>query len=434
MGRRPSGALPVMRRHKPTNTARINVGGKVHSLGRWGSHETQDRYDTLVAAFIASGRKTLDAGLAVLGRPAAPQTAPEPQPVPTASADRPAPHDATGGLTVGELARLWLHDIETTRANHKKTSLWHGAIAASRAIRPFAAMPAAAFGSRALVEVQHSLVNVGTLAGDAKDGKRLSRRYINDVVGRVRQMFHWGVLQELVPDDRVKALEIVPPLAKGQTLARETRKRKPVKPSIVLATLPYMTKEVADAIWFMRLTGCRPSEAARMKLCRIRDRHKPVWRYVPKRHKTAHKKKQRHIAIGPQAQVIVLAHSAARSDRDFVFTPQRSVRPKKPKDGVIPIEPWKPAPHARKSFTKDGIMQAVRRAIAKANKERTAKGEPPLPHWTPYQLRYTRLREIRRAGGREAAQAVAGHSEATMTDHYAPANWGKAARAALRNG
>jgi integrase len=434
MGRRPSGALPAMRRHKPTNTARIVVGGKVHSLGRWGSTEAQDRYDTLVAAFIASGRTTLDAGLAALGRPAAPQAVAEALPVPAAIVSRPAPHDSTAGLTVGELARLWLHDIETTRANHKKTSLWHGAIAASRAIRPFAAMPVSAFGSRALVEVQHNLVNVGTLAAAPKEGQRLSRRYINDVVGRVRQMFHWGVLRELVPDDRVKALAIVAPLAKGQTAARETKKRKPVKPSIVRATMPYMTKEVADAIWFMRLTGCRPSEAARMKLCRIRDRRKPVWRYVPKRHKTAHRKKQRHIAIGPQAQAIVLAHVAGRSERDYVFTPQRSVRPRKPKDGVIPMEPRKPAGHARKSFSKDGIMQAVRRAIARANKDRTAKGEPPLPHWTPYQLRYTRLREIRRAGGREAAQAVAGHSEATMTDHYAPANWGKAAKAAIRNG
>jgi hypothetical protein len=35
MGRRPSGALPQMRRHKPTNTARITLGGKIHSLGRW---------------------------------------------------------------------------------------------------------------------------------------------------------------------------------------------------------------------------------------------------------------------------------------------------------------------------------------------------------------------------------------------------------------
>ena len=44
------------------------------------------------------------------------------------------------------------------------------------------------------------------------------------------------------------------------------------------------------------------------------------------------------------------------------------------------------------------------------------------------------LREIRKRGGREAAQAVAGHSRATMTDHYAPANWSKATRAALTSG
>ena len=108
--------------------------------------------------------------------------------------------------------------IEATRPNCRSTSLWHGAIAASRAVRPFATMPVAAFGSRALVEVQRHLVN-GTMppttAGDKQPAtRRLSRRYINDIVGRVRQMFHWGVLQELVPDDRVKALEIdLPPSA-----------------------------------------------------------------------------------------------------------------------------------------------------------------------------------------------------------------------------
>jgi len=72
MGRRPSGALPVMRHHKPTNTARIVFRGKVFSLGRWGSHEAQDRCDALMAAFIASGRTSLDAGMAVIGRPTVP--------------------------------------------------------------------------------------------------------------------------------------------------------------------------------------------------------------------------------------------------------------------------------------------------------------------------------------------------------------------------
>ncbi|MFM7207831.1 MAG: hypothetical protein ACKO4T_14310 [Planctomycetaceae bacterium] len=86
-----------MRRHKPTNTARITVGGKVHSLGRWGSPEAQDRFDTLMAAYLASGRRNLDAGLAVTGRAT--------QPEPLIAGPARSSHDATAGLTVGELAR-----------------------------------------------------------------------------------------------------------------------------------------------------------------------------------------------------------------------------------------------------------------------------------------------------------------------------------------
>ena len=57
MGRRPSGALPQMRRHKPTNTARITLGDKVYSLGRWGSHEARDRLDTLTAVVVEEHAK-----------------------------------------------------------------------------------------------------------------------------------------------------------------------------------------------------------------------------------------------------------------------------------------------------------------------------------------------------------------------------------------
>lgn len=328
MGRRHSGALPQMRRHKPTNTARIVIDGKVHSLGRWGSDEARMRYDTFIAAYVTSGRSSIEAARAVLGKPAPgrrPAVAVAPAPVAPA---QPAPAaDKSGGLTVGELCTLQM----------------------------------------------------------------------------------------------------------GESKARETAPRKPVRPSVVRATLPYLTAEVADLIWFVRLTGCRPSEARRMKLCRIRDRDKPVWRYVPKRHKTAHRGKQRHIAIGPQAQAIVLAHTAGGSPTDYVFTPQRSVPPRKGKPGTIPMQPRQPSPRVGRMFQKDAINRAVHPAIVKANDDEDRNG-PPVPHWTPYQLRYTRLREIRKAAGREAAQAIAGHSTATMTDHYAPANWGRAARAAQRSG
>lgn len=442
MGRRPSGALPVMRRHKPSNTARIVIDGKVYSLGRWGTDEARMRFDTFIAAYVTSGRTSIDAARAALAAPVAavrPATALRAVVAPIAPS--PAPTNAEAGLTVGELAARYLRHIQATKPKYRGSSLWHGALAASRSVRPLAAMPASAFGSRALAQVQRQLIETPMpTRRKVKEGeapppeKHRSRRYVNDVIGRVRQMFHWGVLEELVPDDRVKALEIVPTIVRGQTKARETKKRKPVRPSIVRATLPYLTPEVADLIRFIRLTGCRPSEAARMKLSRIRDRDREVWRYVPRKHKTAHHGKQRHIAIGPKAQVIILAHTAGRSATDYVFTPARSVPPRQVRDGVIFIEPTKASPLVGRRFTKDVIRRAVGRAIARANKAREKNGEPPLPSWTPYQLRYTRTKEARARGGRETARAVAGHSRATMTDHYAPENWGKAARFAAKHG
>jgi integrase len=441
MGRRQSGALPQMRRHKPTNTARMVIDGKVHSLGRWGSDEARMRYDTFIAAYVTSGRSSIEAARAVLGKPAPgrrPAVAVAPAPVAPA---QPAPAaDKSGGLTVGELCTLYLRHIKATAAAGKQSSRHNRAVAASRALRPLAMLPAATFGTRAFLEARQRLIDTPMPSRRKpredelpEPPKRMSRRYINDVMQAVRQMFDWGVLHELVPDDRAAALRIVKPLQMGESKARETAPRKPVRPSVVRATLPYLTAEVADLIWFVRLTGCRPSEARRMKLCRIRDRDKPVWRYVPKRHKTAHRGKQRHIAIGPQAQAIVLAHTAGRSPTDYVFTPQRSVPPRKAKPGTIPMQPRQPSPRVGRMFKKDAINRAVHRAIVKANDDEDRNG-PPVPHWTPYQLRYTRLREIRKAAGREAAQAIAGHSTATMTDHYAPANWGRAARAAQRSG
>lgn len=74
-----------------------------------------------MAAYLASGRTTLDAGMAVIGRPAAPPT-PEAVNEPQATVGR----DAIAGLTVGELARAWLRDIEATQLDCRRTSLWPG--------------------------------------------------------------------------------------------------------------------------------------------------------------------------------------------------------------------------------------------------------------------------------------------------------------------
>lgn len=440
MGRRVSGAMPQVRLHKPSGNGRVNVGGREVYVGRYGSPEAHQRYLELM---VEHGYLPATA----VPVPAAKPVEPEPTRLPAGNEDVPA------GLTVGELCRMYLVHLDETNPPGRKVSTRNRALAAARAMRPLATMPAAKFGTRAFLDVRQRLIETPRRVQEKKPpkvGKRsrrkpeppalpsapvpLSRRWVNDVMQAVRAMFDWGVLQELVPDDRAAALRVVKPLKEGESKARETPRRKPVKPSVVRATLPYLTPEVADLVLFIRWTGCRPSEAAGMRLGRIRDREKPVWRYVPRRHKTAHRGKQRHIAIGPKARAIVEAHAVGRGPREYVFTPQRSLRRVEPVDGVLSMRQAKTSPLVGDRFTKDALRIAVRRAVARANKEREKLGEPPLPYWTPYQLRYLRLREIRKAAGLEAAQATAGHSEATMTDHYAPANWGRAARAALATG
>jgi IstB-like ATP binding protein len=68
-----------------------------------------------------------------------------------------------------------------------------------------------------------------------------------------------------------------------------------------------------------------------------------------------------------------------------------------------------PARKAGDRFTKDSYRRAINRACEKAG----------VPKWTPYQLRYNAATAVREALGVEAAQALLGHSHATMED------WGK---------
>ncbi|MEN9666623.1 MAG: hypothetical protein RLZZ326_2986 [Planctomycetota bacterium] len=61
MGRRHSGALPAMRLHKQSGQARIRLNGTEYRLGQHGSPAARLRYDELIAAWIASGRTSVEA-------------------------------------------------------------------------------------------------------------------------------------------------------------------------------------------------------------------------------------------------------------------------------------------------------------------------------------------------------------------------------------
>jgi integrase len=409
MGIRKSGQLPEMRLHAASGNARVRVNGKTIWLGRYGTPQARARYDEVIAALVASGRRSIEAACP----PASPKA-------PTAD-----------GVTVAELVTAWsaaLQRKNPTGWHHSKS--WYVARGVARSLVWAAAMPAASFGPLALQEARQRLIDTPfTRKVRGPDGRvevrafPRSRRDINDKIAGIRQLFRWAVSAELVPAERSHAMDCVRSLEFGETEARESEPRGPVPDDVVDATLPHLTDEMADLVRVCRLLGARPSEVARMTMDQIRDRDRPVWTYVPRVHKTRRKGKARFIPIGPRAQEIILRHAAGRAESETVFTPQRSVRRSASDCGSIPIR-RKPSPRVGAAFTSAAIRVAITRAT-------TAAG---VPHWTPYALRYSRLREVRKSHGPEAAQATAGHSRELMTNHYAPASFAAAEAAALASG
>lgn len=420
MGRRVRGTLPQIRHHKPTNSGRVYLGGKTYTVGRYGSAEAEHRYRELLA------EHGIELPLEIRIAPEKPQAPPKPVEL------APLVEDTPSDITVGEVCRLYLRDIKANMPERRRCGRYEKAKTAARALRPLAMMPAARFGTRALLDVRRRLVSQVASGSGVGSPRPLSRTYINEVVKYVRRLFEWAVLHELVPEDRVMALKVVKPLQPGETKARETKKRKRVRAAVVDATLPYLTSEVAAIVQFIRYTGCRPSEARRMRAGRIRSRDRRAWRYVPRRHKNSHRGKRRDIFIGPKAQQVIGDRLASLEPHEYVFSPRRSLPVRVRADGSTTQA--SPSPLVGRMFTKDAIRIAIARAVSKANADRQAHGLPLLPNWTPYQLRYLRLHEVRRDGGKEAAQATGGHCTEAMTDHYASPHWHLAEKAAAATG
>lgn len=418
MGRRHSDALPAIRHHRRSGNARVRIGGIEHWLGPWGSADSRLRYDELIAAWIASGRKSVEAA-----------TKRCPAHCPTPAVMEPVELPASSDVTVGELARAWIVSIEEARRGaHKRASDWNGAIAAARALRSVAAMPAKDFGPRALQDVRRRLVDTPFLrkrrlpdGSETFDAIPRSRRYVNDTVGRIRQLFNWAVGLELIPPERAYALSRVRALPVGA--GRETERRTEVSVEVVNATLPHLTDELRAIVLFIRWTGCRPSEACHLRMQDVHDRDRTTWRYRPPMHKTAHRGQYRDIPIGPQARAILEDHIAGRGDDEYVFDPRRSLARVVTSGPIIKLR-RKPSSRVGTMFTAAVLRVAIQRAAAAAG----------VPAWTAYQLRYLRLREIRRDYGPEAARATAGHTRDTMTAHYAPPSWEAAAGAAAASG
>ena len=150
--------------HKSSGQARVIINGKHIYLGKYGTAESHEKYHRLVAEWLASGRVIA---------PSNPGLA------------------AGGQITVNELIlAFWRFAEKRYVKNGSPTSEQRSFRTALKPVRQlYGHKTVSEFGPLALVACREQLINGG-----------ICRKRINQHVGRIRQMFKWGVSRELVPE------------------------------------------------------------------------------------------------------------------------------------------------------------------------------------------------------------------------------------------
>jgi integrase len=388
-------------------------------LGKYDTPESRVEYSRTLAEWEARGRRLYD------------QTDEEP-----------------GALSVNELMVAFLEHAERhyRREDGTHTSELRDYKLSNRPLRElYGNLPVAEFSPLKLKSVRQRMVDAG-----------LSRGVINQRIGRIVRAFKWGVGEELVPESVWRALTTVRGLEKGRSDARETEDVRPIAVEIVEATLPYLLPPVRAMVQLQLLTGMRPGEARVMRACDI-DTTGDVWLYRPRQHKTAHRGKERVVALGPKAQAVVRPFLKLDTQA-FLFSPRDALawrwneQRRKRKTKVQPSQRCRrkrdPEKRLGECYTMTAYTHAVEKAVRKANTAaacdacKELKPEDrcdackakAIPHWHPHQLRHTHATEVRRKYGLEAAQVALGHSQAQVTEIYAQRDAALAAKVAKEIG
>jgi integrase len=255
-------ALPQLRTHKQSGRCYATFNGRPVWFGRQDDPETQARYASHLARWLANDRK------------------------PEESAEEIA------GLSVSSMVARYLRHLEEM---HDKR--WHennGArltLALAPLLELFGDELAAEFRPKKLKAVRHVMINKGSLC----------RSEINARVQILRKAFRWAASEELVPASISHGLDSIDHLQIGQYGVREGRARTPVSEEVVFETIEHLHPVAAALVELLWWTGARPSEI--FNLCpQDIDRSGVVWVAKLKEHKNARKGKQRELDFGPNAQ------------------------------------------------------------------------------------------------------------------------------------
>ena len=393
-------------------------------LGEYDTPESRECYHRVIAEWEAGGRR-----------------------LPPPALDRPAAEAATG-ITVEEVVQRfwrWAKDYYQPRqVGTYKIAL--------RLVREyFGQSPAIEFGPAKLRLLREEMIR-----GDAEsDPPRIpwSRRYINQQMQRIRQMFKWAASHELLPSSVYEALATIEPLKRGRTDARENEAVGPVPDGLLDKVRPHLNGQVGALVELQLLTGARPGELLGMRAIDI-EMHDgdSVWVYRPKQHKNAFREIDRTIYLGPRAQRIIQPFLADRLVDAFLFSPAEAEAERRAALHAVRRTPLscgnRPgtnrAPDPKRSagdcYTTAAYYRAIQYAcdrafpppppLARADNETRAQWQARLTptqkaelaawrrehRWHPHQLRHNAGTIIRKEFGLEAAQLALGHASAQITD------------------
>ncbi|MBA2707235.1 MAG: recombinase XerD, partial [Gemmatimonadaceae bacterium] len=262
---------PKYRQHKASGQAIITVNGEDIYLGKHDTPQSRAEYDRIIGEWRANSR--------TVSKPL-----------------RKGSTSAAADITVAELlVAFWEYAQEHYQRKGQPTSEQANFRPIIRMLRlTYGDQPASEFGAIALRAMRQQMIDAGW-----------SRKNINRNVGRIRQIFNWGLGRQKIPaSSAYLSLDKVEPLLEGRTKARESAPVKPVPAAHVDAVRPYLSRQVEAMVDLQLLTGMRPGETAMMRGCDIDSTFKP-WTYTPPHHKIQHHDIRRVIILGPRAQKIV---------------------------------------------------------------------------------------------------------------------------------
>jgi integrase len=232
----------------------VTLDGRDFYTGRYGTPEAKEKYDRLVAEWLACGRRVPPRRQRITVAELIAQYK-------KAGEDR----DGRDGRVLPRITGLYSH----TYADE--------------------------FGPLAFKAVREQFVQAGW-----------TRQDINLCAHRIKRLFRWAVAEELIGADVADAIAAVEGLRFGRTKAKEGKKVVPVAETVFRATLPYLSRQLAAVAELQWWTAMRSGETLALMPAAI-DRSGPggCWVYRPSHHKNRHRGHDRTVLIGPQGQAVL---------------------------------------------------------------------------------------------------------------------------------